>query len=152
MKVEWKRFDALTPDELYALLQLRIDVFMIEQDCLYQELDGKDSESIHLLLSDNQQLLGYARVLFDSEKNALSFGRIVNRKNLRGQGLGKLMMEAIMSYLKEHHNHTPVVISAQCYLKSFYENYGFITEGDSYLEDGLPHIKMKHSGCHDTTS
>lgn len=149
MNVSWKPFDTLTARELYAILSLRVDVFMLEQDCLYQELDGKDDVATHLLLTKDEKLLGYARVLFDKEKNALSFGRLVNQQSLRGQGIGKRLMSEIMRYFKAHHNHTPIVISAQCYLENFYRQYGFLPQGEPYLEDGLPHIQMKHTGHHD---
>ncbi len=121
---------------------------MIEQKCLYQEMDGKDEMSMHLMLYNEGILNGYARVLFDEQKNALSFGRLVTPKSVRKKGLGKELMNAIMSYIKEHHNHQPIVISAQCYLQSFYEQYHFVAQGTSYLEDGLPHIKMYHNGQH----
>lgn len=147
MRFSWHRFDELSPKALYALLQLRIDVFMLEQDCLYQELDNKDLHATHLLVYDKEVLMGYARVLFDEEKNALSFGRLVTDKSARGKGVGKAIMDNIMNYFKAHHPDTPITISAQCYLIEFYQRFGFKAKGEEYKEDGLPHICMVHNGC-----
>lgn len=149
IEATWKSFHELTPLELYHLLWLRVDVFMLEQDCLYQEVDGKDIDAMHLLLKEDSTLVGYARVLFDEEKNALSFGRLVSHRDKRGSGIGKNMMDEIMGHFKSHHPKTPVIISAQTYLESFYQRYGFISEGEPYLEDELPHIMMTHIGISD---
>lgn len=137
-------FDALTPSMLYDLLQLRVDVFMVEQNCLYQELDNKDKFATHILLYQDKALLGYARVLYDKEKQAISFGRLVCQQAARGRGLGKILMNEIMGYFKQHHPNEKYVISAQCYLTTFYQQYGFKPQGERYLEDGLPHILMVH--------
>lgn len=139
-------FSELSPLMLYQLLQLRITVFMIEQNCLYQELDDKDQDATHLLIYDNNRLVGYARLLYDKEKEAISFGRLVSAPSVRGKGFGKKLMDEIMSHFKEHYPKQRLVISAQCYLSDFYQRYGFIPKGESYLEDGLPHILMCHDG------
>lgn len=146
IKTVWKPFDSLTPLELYQLIQLRIDVFIVEQTCLYQELDNKDQQANHLLLYENENLVGSARLLFDIEKNANSFGRLATARSVRGQGLGKAMMQEIMRYFQKHHPDDAIKISAQCYLKTFYQHFGFIPKGEPYKEDGLPHILMVHDG------
>jgi ElaA protein len=142
----WVSFQNLSPKALYDMLQLRVAVFMVEQNCLYQELDNKDQDATHLLIYDNEMLSAYARVLYDLEKKALSFGRLVTATSQRGKGLGKMMMDEIMLYFKEHQPRQPITISAQCYLENFYQHYGFISQGKPYKEDNLPHILMVHDG------
>lgn len=146
MNIICRSFDELTPTMLYDLIQLRIAVFVLEQDCLYQELDNKDQHANHILIYDNKQLVGYARVLYDEEKQAVSFGRLASHPKARGNGIGKMLMDEIMLFFKQHHPDKKYVISAQCYVTEFYQRYGFNPEGETYLEDGLPHILMIHHG------
>ncbi len=141
----FKPFNALSLNELYDLLRLRCDVFVKEQNCAYQDLDNKDQKAIHLLAKSQDKIVGYARILFDEEKQSLSFGRLVSLASSRKQGLGKKLMAEIMRYFDMHHHGVAIKISAQCYLKHFYEQYGFVATGEPYDEDGLPHIEMNHA-------
>lgn len=142
----FKHFDDLSKEALYEVLQLRNEVFIVEQNCPYLDIDDKDQAATHLLALDNNKLVGYARLLFDKEKNAISFGRLITAKSHRGQSIGKCLMEHIMSYFQTHHAKTQVKISAQCYLKAFYAQFGFKEQGNPYDEDGLPHIQMIYNG------
>ncbi|MVZ64329.1 GNAT family N-acetyltransferase [Sphingobacterium sp. DK4209] len=139
-----KDFDALSAKELYQILQVRIEVFMLEQNCLYPECDNKDLQSKHLFLMEQDQCAAYARLLPPnlSYSNCTSIGRVVVNPKFRKQKLGqKLMKEAIQHQKKEYPNHV-VRISAQQYLQDFYEKLGFIRESEIYLEDNIPHIEM----------
>lgn len=136
-------FDALTPHELYAIMRLRSEVFVVEQNCPYLDPDGKDFHSRHLMGWDGDQLVAYSRLLppglaFDE----ISIGRVVNSPAYRGKGVGKeLMLEAIKTCYTLF-GHQPIKIGAQQYLQQFYESLGFIQVSDMYLEDNIPHIEM----------
>ncbi len=138
-------FTELQIPELYALLKLRQDVFILEQDCLYPDLDNRDQDSYHLLALDAQDnLVAYARILPQGlvHQDYVAIGRVVNSDQVRRQGIGqKLMQEAIAS-CHQLFGRIPIKISAQCYLLKFYENLGFKSVGNDYLEDGIPHIGM----------
>ena len=131
--------------ELYELLQLRSEVFVVEQNCVYQDLDGKDSKSFHVLLySEAGELIGTARVLPPGVSYAeLSLGRVCVHFRERLTGSGKVLMKRVVEFIDEKWPKASCVISAQLYLKKFYESFGFISEGESYLEDGIPHIQMR---------
>lgn len=145
MAIISKDFKALTAQELYDLLQLRLDVFVVEQNCLYQDLDNKDQAATHFLYYDNDKLAAYARVLFDEDKNALSIGRVVTAKSYRGKHLATELMQKMLGYLALNHPDEEIVISSQNYISHFYQTFGFQEIGQPYLEDGLPHIKMVKS-------
>lgn len=136
-----RSFDELSKNTLYDILALRNDVFIVEQRCFYQDLDYHDHDAQHLLMYEGEQLIAYARILrYGSE--GMSFGRLVTKSSHRGQRLGKQLMDNILSYLKTHHPKETIIITAQHYLKHFYETYGFIAEGKPFDMDGLPHIRM----------
>lgn len=138
----WKKFQELTTEELYDILALRQEVFVLEQKCLYPDIDHQDQRAVHLLGIDNGKLVAYLR-LFPSGTffpDAVSFGRVVTRGSERGKGLAKEAMNQVETYLKN--NTAPVIISAQVYLKPFYATYGYRAVGEPYDEDGIPHIKM----------
>lgn len=141
-------FSELSLDQLYAVMALRQEVFVVEQDCPYLDADGSDQKGWHLLGENaTGELVAYARLLPQGvtyEKYA-SIGRVVNAKSVRGQGLGQqLMQEAIAHYQRLLPN-VPLKISAQCYLLKFYTNLGFNAVGEEYLEDGIPHIGMVYA-------
>ena len=142
-KIQIKSFKELKTQELYDMLQLRSEVFVVEQDCVYQDIDGKDQSALHILGFKNDKLIGYTRVFKPGIyfKEA-SIGRVVVSKNEREYKYGYMLMEASIKAIKNHYNENLIKISAQCYLKQFYINVGFNTIGDAYLEDGIPHIAM----------
>ncbi|MBD3583742.1 GNAT family N-acetyltransferase [Flavobacterium selenitireducens] len=139
-----KRFEALSASELYRILQLRSEVFVVEQNCVYQDIDGKDEKAVHLFGESDGEIVAYAR-LFDKGDyfDETSIGRVVVSPNSRDKKYGhELMREAIQS-IERLFGQTEIVISAQLYLQRFYESHGFVTEGITYLEDEIPHIRMK---------
>ncbi|HEY0091797.1 MAG TPA: GNAT family N-acetyltransferase [Flavobacterium sp.] len=145
MEIEWKiiAFKALSTDELYDLLRLRSDVFVVEQNCVYADLDGKDSTALHLVGVNNGKIIGYARLFKPGDYfDDASIGRVAIAKSFRNRQLGhQLMREAIVG-IRRHYNESRISISAQLYLRNFYEMHGFIPIGETYLEDEIPHIKM----------
>ncbi len=144
LKIITKDFKDLTTEELYDLLQLRSEVFVVEQDCVYQDLDGKDDIALHVLGFKDENLVAYSRIFKPGDyfKEA-SIGRVVVKKNERQHQYGYDIMKAAIESIKTHFNTSEIVISAQCYLNKFYTNLGFKAFGTEYLEDGIPHIKMK---------
>ncbi len=137
-----KGFDELSARELYELLRLRIDVFVVEQNCAYPECDGVDINANHVLLINGEnELCGYARYYPGIEKNSFHIGRVAVRKSLRMEGLGKKLMDVVLTEIKNK-KARKIEISAQLYLQRFYTDLGFIATGDAYKEDGIPHIKM----------
>jgi ElaA protein len=138
-----KPFNTLTAQDLYAILQLRAQVFVVEQNCPYLDLDGKDAAS-HVMCMQGTQLVAYTRILpiGIAYPNYASIGRVVNASSQRGTGLGKKLMEHTINQLYTLYGKQPIKIGAQFYLKSFYESFGFNTTGEVYDEDGIPHIAM----------
>jgi ElaA protein len=139
-----KSFSELSTVELYAILQLRAEVFVVEQHCPYQDLDGKDQASYHLLGWMDQQLVAYCRLLPKgiSYPDAASIGRVVNSGVVRGQGVGKQLMEEALRECQRLFPGELITISAQHYLLRFYQELGFKERGSVYLEDDIPHIEM----------
>ena len=148
MQLKWKLnyFKELSTDELYTILQLRNEVFVVEQNCIYQDADSKDSISFHLSGWDGVNLVAYCRILPPGVSyTEASIGRVVSSPQYRNKGYGKqLMNEAIIHTLAQFECNT-IKISAQLYLQKFYEQLGFIKLSDSYLEDNIPHIEMLFS-------
>ena len=143
LKITTKTFKELTTDELYALLQLRSEVFVVEQDCVYQDIDYKDQKALHVLGFKNDKLVAYTRLFKPGDYfNYASIGRVIVAQNEREHKYGYDIMNASISAIKEYYNETRIKISAQTYLKKFYNNLGFEEVGEGYLEDGIPHIGM----------
>lgn len=143
LKIKTKYFNELTITELYDLLQLRSDVFVVEQDCVYQDLDGKDKDALHVIGVKNKTIVAYTRVFKPGNYfNEASIGRVVVAHNERHHKYGYEIMSASIEAVKDFYNETIIKLSAQTYLKKFYNNLGFTEEGDEYLEDGIPHIVM----------
>jgi len=138
-----KRFSQLTNKELYDLLQLRSEVFVVEQDCVYQDLDGKDLNALHVIGYKDKEIVAYTRVFRPNDyfKEA-SIGRVVVSKDQRKHKYGIDIMKASIKAIEEYFNETKIIVSAQTYLKSFYNSLAFKEMGKEYLEDGIPHIKM----------
>ncbi|HEX9511383.1 MAG TPA: GNAT family N-acetyltransferase [Puia sp.] len=144
-----KKFGELNPDELYAILRLRSEVFVVEQNCVFLDMDNKDQTSHHLMgwrKEEGQQhskLLGYSRIVpagFSYVES--SIGRIVTSPAARGTGIGKDLLQQSIKRLYDLHGKRVIRIGAQYYLKKFYESFGFEQASDLYLEDGIEHIEM----------
>lgn len=148
MQLKWKikPFKALSADEIYKVLQLRSEVFVVEQNCVYQDIDGKDEKALHLMGEFDGEITAYARLFRAGDYfEEASIGRVVVRAAYRDKKWGHdLMREAIKAILVEFGD-TRITISAQLYLKKFYESHGFTAVGESYLEDDIPHIEMRRS-------
>lgn len=143
--VEWvcKKFEELKPGELYSILQLRNEVFVVEQNCVYQDADNKDLLSWHLMGWQDEKLIAYTRLIPSSVvNNKVSIGRVVTSPSVRKKGIGKELMEISIEKTKQLFGNTPVLIGAQLYLKKFYESLGFQQSSPVYLEDGIEHIEM----------
>lgn len=146
MNLEWKikRFETLSIKELYALLQLRAEVFIVEQDCVYQDIDGKDEKALHLIGEDNGEIVAYARLFKPHDYfEQASIGRVVVKEHSRANKLGHILMREAIQAIKTHFDQSKITISAQFYLKKFYESHGFVQTSNMYLEDDIPHIEMK---------
>ena len=144
LEIYVKNYNELTIDELYGLLQLRSKVFVVEQDCVYQDIDGKDQISLHVIGKNNNIIVAYTRLFKEGDyfKEA-SIGRVVVDTNFRHFKYGSVIMKASITAIQNHFNTSEIKISAQLYLKDFYNSFGFKSIGNSYLEDGIPHIAMK---------
>jgi len=146
LKFEIKPFKALSTDELYQVLQLRSEVFVVEQNCVYQDIDGKDAKALHLLGFFEGKVQAYARLFKPGDYfEKASIGRVVIRSEFRDRKWGHLLMKAAIDGIAEHFGASEITISAQLYLKKFYEANGFSAMGESYLEDDIPHIEMLRS-------
>lgn len=141
--VPFAQLDSLT---LYNMLQLRVDVFVVEQNCPYPELDGKDLQPgvLHILLKKQDKILGYSRVLPPgvSYPDHPAVGRVCVAQTARRLGLGELLVAKAIAVASEHWPQLDLYISAQCYLQRFYESMGFVAASEPYLEDDIPHLKM----------
>ncbi|EJG02485.1 GNAT family N-acetyltransferase [Flavobacterium sp. F52] len=138
-----KSFDELTNHELYDMLRLRSDVFVVEQNCPYLDLDNKDQKGFHLLYYVDNELAGVTRLLPKGiSYDEVSIGRVVIAKSHRGLGLGVKLMEASIEGCEEKFGKGPIRISAQYHLSNFYQSLGFVEQGEVYDEDGIPHIGM----------
>lgn len=143
MTIEIKAFNELTLNSLYEVLQLRAEVFVVEQNCPYQDVDGKDQKAMHILGYHKEQLVAYTRVFkpgyyFDNA----SIGRVVVKENARQYGFGKDIMKASIAFIVDTLDLSTIELSAQTYLKKFYNDLGFQEIGEGYLEDDIPHIRM----------
>ena len=138
-----KSFQELTTDELYELLRVRSEVFVVEQNCVYQDLDGDDQKSIHLWLTVNGKVVALARVCpAGTHMKEISIGRVITTE--RGKGYGKKIMLQAIEAATEHFGATLIDIEAQEYAKGFYESVGFRQSSETFMLDGIPHIKMTY--------
>jgi ElaA protein len=136
-------FKALSVHELYALLKLRTDVFVVEQQCPYAELDGQDEGAFHLLGTTSEGgLIAYARILPPHDDGMPHIGRVVVDPAHRGLGLGKAIMHAALEAVRTQFGAVPVALSAQAHLQPFYEGLGFVPTSEPYMWDGIPHVDM----------
>lgn len=143
LEIKTKTFQELTNKELYDLLQLRSEVFIVEQKCVYQDLDGKDEKALHVIGEKNNKIVAYTRILEPGDyfKDA-GIGRVVVSKEERQHKYGYDIIGASIKTIKTYFNTTRIQLSAQVYLKNFYNNLGFKEVGEEYLEDGIPHVLM----------
>ncbi len=143
MEIYIKSFQDLTKEELYGILQLRTEVFVVEQNCVYQDMDGKDSKALHIIGKNKNEIIAYTRIFKPGDyMNQACIGRVVVRKTERQGGFGKEIMLASIKAVKDKFKETTIHISAQTYLQKFYRELGFIAVGETYLEDDIPHILM----------
>lgn len=146
MNIQVKTFNELDLHELYQVLQLRSEVFVVEQDCVYQDIDGKDEKALHVLGYEGDLLVAYTRLfppgVYFSEA---AIGRVVVKEESRKNSYGHDILKASIKAIEERYQTGKIKLSAQTYLTKFYESHGFVQMGDGYLEDGIPHIAMVKS-------
>jgi len=143
LNIAVKKFEELNTAELYSLLQLRSEIFVVEQNCVYQDLDGKDEKALHVIGYKNNKIVAYTRIFKAGDYLAeASIGRVVVIDTERQKGYGIDIMKASIKVVEENFKATRIVVSAQTYLTSFYNALGFIEKGGDYLEDGIPHVMM----------
>ena len=143
METKWKSFSALTKDELYALLNLRQQVFVVEQDCPFIDADFKDQDCDHLLAYQNNELAGYLRVAKPGKRyEGPEIARVLTAEKIRRQGAGKILTKEAIEFCASKYPNQEIGLSAQYRLTNFYESFGFVPQGEVYLEDDIEHIKM----------
>ena len=145
MKISWKikNWEQLKTNEIYSILKLRSKVFVVEQNCVYQDIDDKDKLAIHVFGFVEGKIIAYSRLFNKKEYfKETSFGRAVVELTNRGKGIGDMLVEKSLLTIKEKYKEQKVKISAQAHLVNFYKKHGFKTIGKEYLEDGIPHIAM----------
>ena len=143
MEITVRKFEELTIYELHDLLRLRCEVFVVEQDCVYQDMDGKDEKGLHVIGKKDGKIVAYTRcfapgIYFDEA----AIGRVVVPKDLRKYGYGHKIMKASIKAIEGRFGAVKMKLSAQTYLVNFYKTHGFKPVGEGYLEDGIPHIAM----------
>ena len=145
MRFHWRAFDALTARELHDLLKLRADVFVVEQACIFADIDGRDPEARHLLArgGDHDALAGTLRLFGPkAERGMAVIGRVATALTARGTGLGRALMAEGIAEAKRRFGAVPIEIGAQSRLEAFYRSLGFVRAGEDYIEDGIPHCAM----------
>ncbi|HMH22734.1 MAG TPA: GNAT family N-acetyltransferase [Puia sp.] len=143
--MQWigKKFNELSAEELYTVLRLRSDIFVVEQNCVFLDMDNKDQDSYHLMGWKDGHLAAYARILPAGISYVeSSIGRIVTSRSARREGIGRMLVQQSIQLLYTLHGKRAIRIGAQYYLKKFYESFGFLQTGDIYIEDGIEHIEM----------
>ena len=139
-----KKFSELSTEEIYNILKLRAEVFVVEQNCVYQDIDEKDKKATHLFIEKNNEIIAYTRIFKkgDYYEENPSIGRVVVSKKERGKNLGKEIMLNSIEFIKKELEGRKIELSAQKYLDKFYKDLDFYSEGEDYLEDGIPHQRM----------
>lgn len=148
-KPDWQlvHFDALLPQQLYDIMRLRSEVFVVEQQCIYLDADDKDARSWHLMGCQDGQLAAYCRLLPPGlSYETASIGRVLTSPRFRRIGAGRELMRRAIAEVEILFNTREITIGAQLYLKNFYESLGFRQSGPEYLEDNIPHIPMEYKG------
>ncbi len=143
MEINTYIYNELTTNQLYNILKLRAEVFVVEQNCAYQDLDNKDNKALHLIGEINNEIIAYTRIFKKGDYfTNSSIGRVLVKKEFRKKELGKAIMEKSIEIIKKNTKEEKIEISAQKYLTKFYKDLGFKKTGKEYLEDNIPHIKM----------
>jgi ElaA protein len=143
VEINTYRYNELTTNQLYSILKLRAEVFVVEQNCAYQDLDNKDNKALHLTGEINNEIIAYTRIFKKGDYfTNSSIGRVLVKKEFRKKELGKAIMEKSIEIIKKNTKEEKIEISAQKYLTKFYKDLGFKKTGKEYLEDNIPHIKM----------
>ena len=144
MKFSYYNFEELSNKQLYYILRIRSRVFVVEQNCIYQDIDNHDIKATHVLVEKNNKIIGYSRILKKGilYKNSCAIGRVLIDKNERRNKVGYLLMKFTIKTTKFLFKNDSIKISAQSHLKNFYNKQGFIYKGEDYLEDGIPHCAM----------
>lgn len=143
MKFEIKKFNELSILELYAILRLRVEIFVVEQDCPYQDLDNKDQSAYHLIVKDNNEIVGVLRIIPEGVSyKEMAIGRLVVKESHRGQGIALKMMKKAINFIVNDLNKSKIRLSSQAYLIDFYQNLGFKRVSEVYLEDGIDHYEF----------
>jgi len=143
MKWYYKSYKELSKDQLYSILRLRASVFVVEQDCPYQDVDNKDQKAMHVFAIEQNEVIAYTRIFKAGDYfQEVSIGRVVTQPNYRGTGLGKELMQKTLDYILKNNYPLPIRISAQSYLLNFYQSLGFKKIGVEYMEDYIPHTGM----------
>lgn len=151
MDFTFKHFTELELEELYDILKLRAEIFVVEQDCVYNDLDNLDKDAIHQFLLKNGEIVAYSRLLKPGTRFPVySIGRVVVKKSERGTGLGIKMMKEAKCFILNNWKADKIKVSAQKYLRKFYEELGFNVVTEEYLEDGIPHFGMEYLRKHET--
>lgn len=144
MRWEHRGFDALSVNELYGIVRLRQDVFIVEQKCAYADADGLDGRATHLFALDGEALLACARLFAPGVRRAEAvIGRVVTAPSVRKSGLGRELMRRAIAAVEDEHGRVGIWLGAQKYLERFYASFGFVRDGDDYDEDGIPHLPMR---------
>lgn len=146
MPIHWKikKFEELSTPELYQIVRLRSEVFVVEQNCVYQDIDNKDQKALHLFGEFEGEIIAYSRLFKPGDYFEFSsIGRVVVAKKNRDKNFGHELINQSILEIKNHFNEQAITISAQLYLKQFYESHGFVATSETYLEDDIPHIEMK---------
>ena len=137
-----KPYNDLSKDQFFDILKLRIEIFVVEQCCYYQELDDEDKEAFHVSIYNDGIIVAVGRIIPNLHNKEVKIGRIAVRMEHRKRGLAYKMMKDIMNFLSKDYKNFSVLLSAQTYLIEFYQSFGFKEVGDNYLEDGIEHINM----------
>lgn len=143
MQFQLLHFYELSVDQLYQILRLRSEVFVVEQNCVYQDIDNKDQKAMHLLGSVDGELVAYTRLFAPNDYfEKASIGRVIVKETFRKFQYGHLLVAESKRAIQTLYSTHQITIAAQCYLEKFYQQHGFVTSGDSFLEDGIPHVMM----------
>lgn len=146
--MEWKikKFENLSIEEIYKMLKVRNEVFVVEQNCPYQDCDGKDTQAYHLFLEDSGDVIAYTRILEKGVSyDEASIGRFLVKEEYRGKGLAKEMLVRAINFVEESLKENSIRLSGQVYIKDFYKSNGFKEVSDTYLEDDIPHVEMLYT-------
>lgn len=135
-----KKFEALTHNEIFEIFKARCEVFVVEQQCNYQDVDNEDVNAFHLFAMEDEKLAAYCRIYSSDDK--IKIGRVLITKSFRGKNYGRALMLKALGFVKQHWKNATIQIQAQSYLKNFYQSLGFKTISEEYLDAGIPHIDM----------